>query len=516
MNERALVVQQKAVTLKKYLNSEAIRKSLDDSVPQWLTVDRLLRVFMGAVNKNPALLDCTHESILISCMQCAQLGLEPILGRAWLVPYNNNKNINGQWIKVKECHMQPGYQGLIDLARRSNTISDVYGLNVFENDDFDISFGTDRYIRHKPWYMSKTGKPGDIIGAYVVWVLKDGTSHPEFMHISDIHKRRDRSQAYQYAESGDPKKGGGKKDSVWHQWPDEMNLKTIVKHSSKMVPASIEFMQAVEVDDASELGKGPYLPDASDMFLPQIQDGEGSQGNEGETPSEWNLLKDKLLSRGASEEQINEFIAQTAEENNMSIDATKISAIEEKEAFIKAVINSLPQSRSDDEKLQAAQAELEKKREQAKKDLEERENGDLEKPNMIEWLRVARPSTSFQNAQEWLKQYKINEETINLLEDRTLRDQLQKKKGKVEQYIADRQPPEEPPMTQGANDQNNRRTEFNAWIEKVIAKAGEAVVVEACYRNDYENYYDVPEVEFGIFKTEVGRVAEDLGILIDF
>ena len=188
---------------------------------------------------------------------------------------------------------------------------------------------------------------------------------------------------------------------------------------------------------------------------------------------------------------------------------------QEKADGIKAAIKA-EQEDFEREKIEKAQAELEKKREQAKKDLEKRENGDLEKPNMIEWLRVARPSTSFQNAQEWLKQYKANEETIDLLADRTLRDQLQKKKGKVEQYIADRQPPEDPPMTQGANDQNNRRAEFNAWIEKVIAKAGEAVVVEACYRNDYENYYDVPEVEFGIFKTEVGRVAEDLGTSIEF
>ena len=54
---------------------------------------------------------------------------------------------------------------------------------------------------------------------------------------------------YTWAETGEPKKGGGKRNSVWHEWPEEMNLKTVIKHSAKLVPASIEFMQAVQLDD---------------------------------------------------------------------------------------------------------------------------------------------------------------------------------------------------------------------------------------------------------------------------
>ena len=165
------------------------------------------------------------------------------------------------------------------------------------------------------------------------------------------------------------------------------------------------------------------------------------------------------------------------------------------------------------QKVEAAQAELEKKRAQAKKDLDKKENGngDFEKPNMIDWLWSARPSTSLKNAQEWLKVYKENEDTIDLLPNRDKRDKYYAKKAKVENFIKEREAPEEPPNAPGEHDQNDRRAEFNAWIEKVIAKAGEAVVVEACYRNDYDTYNDVPETEFGIFKTEVCNVAKDLG-----
>lgn len=443
MNDKALAVQQKVGGLKQYLNSDTVKKSLEETMPQWLSIDRLLRVFMGAVNKNPALLDCTRESILISCMQCAQLGLEPILGRAWLVPYNNSKQINGQWVKVSECQMQPGYQGLIDLARRSNTISDVYGLNVYENDDFDISFGTDRRIHHKPWYLSKAHEPGEIIGAYVVWVLKDGTQHPEFMHISDIHKRRDISKAYQSAIKY-------KKDTPWLQWPDEMNLKTVVKHSSKMVPASIEFMQAVEVDNASEAGRGPYLPEGSDMFLPQVEPDEPPEGDDLSNP--WEELKKELISKGITAEQIDEFVTGIAEENNMSTADVEASAVEERESFINSVLKIYSNTRGDDEKLRKAEELRKQKAEADQASREKEQSAGLEKIDKLAWLTSARPSSSLANAEEWLKVYAENEEEINFHENRKLRDQLKKKKEKTEAYIKTKRAPKEPPPAPGAHE----------------------------------------------------------------
>lgn len=248
--------QQKAVALRDYLQSDHIKNQLSAALPKWLSADRLLRVIFGAALKNPKILDCTRESILRSVMECAQLGMEPILGRVYLVPYWNGAK------KALECQLQVGYQGLVDLARRSDTIADVWGANVYENDDFDLSWGMERRLTHRPWFMDpdkrKKGESGEIIGAYVVWQLKDGTKHPEFMPIADIHKRREKSQAWRFAETGDPKKGGGKRDSIWHQWPEEQNLKTVIKHSAKLVPSSIEFMQAVEADNVVE-GNG-FMP----------------------------------------------------------------------------------------------------------------------------------------------------------------------------------------------------------------------------------------------------------------
>jgi recombination protein RecT len=253
MSNDVAIFNQKALTLRNFLSDDKIKNQIADALPKWLTPDRFFRVVFGALIRNPKLVDCTRESILQSVMFCAQLGIEPILGRAYLIPYDNSKFIDKEWRKVLECQAQIGYQGLIDIARRSGTIADVWGACVYEADEFDLQYGMNRGLTHRPWFLSpekrKAGDPGECIGAYVVWQLKDGTKHPDFMPMHEIVKRRAKSQSYQWAETGDPKKGGGKRNSVWHEWPEEMILKTVIKKSSKLVPAAIDFMTAAVMDD---------------------------------------------------------------------------------------------------------------------------------------------------------------------------------------------------------------------------------------------------------------------------
>lgn len=258
MNDKALtVVQKNAIEFREYINKPQIKNQLAAALPRWLSPDRMLRVLMTEMMKNPKLFDCTRESVLSAVIQCAQLGLEPVLGRAYLVPY---KNI---------CQFIPGYQGLIDLARRSGTISDVYAEVVYDNDEFDLVLGSERKIHHRPYYLRGHEDHGLPIGAYCIWILKDGTQHPSYMPINQIYKRRDKSPAFKFGDSGDRNKGGGKKDSVWHVWEEEMIKKTVVKNSAKFVPASIEFMEAVQIDN--EIESLPLLYPANEIEVPAIE-----------------------------------------------------------------------------------------------------------------------------------------------------------------------------------------------------------------------------------------------------
>lgn len=253
MAKELAVQNEKAVSLRTHLFSPAVRETLRDALPKNLTAERLLRVVFSQALKNPRILDCSRESILQCVMQCAQLGLEPILGRAYLVPYNISKQVGGRWVKVMECQMQPGYVGLIDLARRSGKVKSVFSAVVFENDEFLYRLGSDRRLEHRPILRGPAGEP---YGAYAYWEMTDGGIHFDFMKIDDIYKRRAKSQAYQYAIANPTNKSA--QDCPWIQWPDEMMKKTVVKYTAKMVPASIEFLEVVRMDDATEMG-GQYV-----------------------------------------------------------------------------------------------------------------------------------------------------------------------------------------------------------------------------------------------------------------
>jgi len=240
-------IQQKARSLRDYMNDDKIKGQLKVALPKWLSIDRFLKVIFGALVDNPKLMDCTKESLLRAVMQCAQLGLEPILGRAYLIPYSNSKQVNGKWVKVPECQMQIGYQGLVVLVRRTGEIRNIATEVVYEMDDFDLDLSRD-HIPHKPYLFGDRGKP---VFAYTKWQFKDGVKGFAYMTMDQIEKRRDMSQAYQRAMKfkNDP----NAQETPWVKWPDEMIKKTALKNHIKMLPMAIDFMAAVEIDDANDL-----------------------------------------------------------------------------------------------------------------------------------------------------------------------------------------------------------------------------------------------------------------------
>lgn len=62
------------------------------AMPASMSADRLARIALTEVRRNPALGECTPASFFGALMQCATLGVEPgLLGHAYLVPFNNRK-----------------------------------------------------------------------------------------------------------------------------------------------------------------------------------------------------------------------------------------------------------------------------------------------------------------------------------------------------------------------------------------------------------------------------------------
>jgi recombination protein RecT len=238
MTTRALEVQQQKVASVRQMlerNQGAIMAAL----PNHMNADRFLRIALTQFQKTPKLLDCTPESFLGAVIQAAQLGLEPdgVTGMAHLIPYGGKVNF------------QPGFQGLMELARRSGDISQIVPRVVYGGDDFDYSYGLDKdNLRHVP---SESNDPGPITHVYCIVRLKDGSSRFEVWPAARIEAHAQRySQAYKQK----------KKDSPWITHFPQMAMKTLVVAALKYAPKSIELQKAIGLEEMAQSQVDQNLP----------------------------------------------------------------------------------------------------------------------------------------------------------------------------------------------------------------------------------------------------------------
>jgi recombination protein RecT len=207
-------------------NSE---KELGKALPSHMTVERLMRIYITMLRLNPSLQGCDPYTIRAGIFQMAQLGLEPIDGQAYLVPYNNSKR------GIKEAQFQIGYKGLVTLFyRHESAVSLNWGI-VCDNDTFEYDKGAG-ILSHKINLKAERGP------AYAYWVkakLKNGAEIFEVMSLIEILKfARQHSKAF---NSG-----------PWQTDRDAMCLKTVLKQLMKLLPKSVEIQKAISLDDTTK------------------------------------------------------------------------------------------------------------------------------------------------------------------------------------------------------------------------------------------------------------------------
>lgn len=196
------------------------------ALPKNISSERFQRVALTAFSGNKKLQQADPVSFLAAMMQSAQLGLEPNtpLGEAYLIPYKG------------QIQFQIGYKGLINLAFRSGQYESIYAHTVREEDEFDIDYGLEQKLVHKP---KMNGNRGNAIGYYAVYKLTNGGYGFAFMTKDEVEQHAKRfSQAY-----------GAGYSSPWKTDFDEMAKKTVLKKVLKYAPKSIEVEQAVNIDE---------------------------------------------------------------------------------------------------------------------------------------------------------------------------------------------------------------------------------------------------------------------------
>lgn len=200
---------------------------LAEVAPKHLKVERVVRIILSACSRNPKLLECTKESVLTFCMKCSETGLEPIgAGGAWPVPYTNRKN------NTVEMQFIPDYRGLVNCAKRAGCITDSYAEVVKEADEFDYELGLNPTLTHKPAKVER----GELINAYCIFTLPDGSKRFVVMDADEIHSIRKRSKA------GDV--------GPWVSDESEMWKKTVVRRAMKpFAGMNAELDAAIDADN---------------------------------------------------------------------------------------------------------------------------------------------------------------------------------------------------------------------------------------------------------------------------
>jgi recombination protein RecT len=207
--------------LKNYLIAN--KNTILEACAHGVDPDRLIKTacLLASSKNGAAIAKCSPQSVLRAVVDCARFGIDPSFGRAYIIPYAN------------EAELQIGYLGLIDLAKRSGEIKSITAELVQEGDDFEVEFGTNPKFSHRPKFQ---GGSNDYKSVYALAMFGDGHFEYTVLSKEDVeHIRRKSSKA---------------PDSpAWKNYPGEMAKKCAIRRLCKTLPLTIEAREAIEQDD---------------------------------------------------------------------------------------------------------------------------------------------------------------------------------------------------------------------------------------------------------------------------
>lgn len=235
---------------------ERSAKELARAVPGHLKADRMVRIALTCIRTTPELARCTPESFLGALFVAAQLGIEPVGGRAYILPFwNSRKKPDGTWHKVLEAQFVLGYKGVAEqFYRHEKSIMLSWGV-VHAKDEFSYEYGTNAFLKHIP----AIGDRGEVLAYWVMANLTNGGKPFIVMTASDCMEHgRKHSKTY------DKKTKQFYDSSPWVTSPESMCLKTCFIQLAKLLPMSVELQRAIAADESSrEYRKG--VEDALDL-----------------------------------------------------------------------------------------------------------------------------------------------------------------------------------------------------------------------------------------------------------
>lgn len=216
----------------------------------------MIRLAMFHAGQDSKLAACEPATLYVALLVCAQLGLEPsgLNGEAYLIPFRDGES------KTTVVQVVPGYRGLIKLALRSGRVKDISAFVVRAGDEFRVWLGTRCEVEHVP-LMAAADEDREIVAAYAVATLADGTKKFEVMDAHDIKKVRDFAT----------KRG---ESPAYRDWPEQMAKKAAIRRICKTLNLGPEHARAEIVDTLNDQAQARQVPSALGINEPDAIDAE--------------------------------------------------------------------------------------------------------------------------------------------------------------------------------------------------------------------------------------------------
>ena len=222
-----------------YLTNDAVKNQIN-SIVGGKNGTRFISSIISAVQTNPALQECTNQSILSAALLGESLNLSPSpqLGQFYMVPFKDRE-------RGTVAQFQLGYKGYIQLAIRSGQYKKLNVLPIKEGEL--VSYNPlDEEIEVQLIEDEEAREQAPTIGYYAMFEYTNGFRKTLYW---SKQKMQNHAKKYSQGYAADLRKG-----TAWTFWSkdfDGMAMKTMLRQLiSKWGVMSIDMITAMESDAA--------------------------------------------------------------------------------------------------------------------------------------------------------------------------------------------------------------------------------------------------------------------------
>lgn len=254
------------------IQSDAYKNLINNTLGDKSKATRFIASISSAVATNPALQECTPQSVISGALVGEALGLSPSpqLGQYYLVGYKNKNTGN------TEAVFTMGYKGYISMLIKSGLYKDLDAFEIHEGEfkgrDKETGKFKFEFIEDENERLSRP-----VIGYMAYFTMQNNftksvyMSKEEMLNHADTYSKAFNKADYEKLQAGQiPEKDMWKYSSFWYKNFDSQGLKTVLRRLiSKWGILSTEIQNAYEKDMAviKEDGTFEYVDNPNDEVI---------------------------------------------------------------------------------------------------------------------------------------------------------------------------------------------------------------------------------------------------------